>query len=682
MGEDHRLAILGDPGSGKSTLVDWLAWQLADEHPNAWKARLGNRIPIPLILRDLRIPRGITWDGVLDAFLTRPLGMHPSREYLLRLMDAGHALVLLDGLDEIGATQTRRDLRDAVLSRFRRFERCLWLLTSRVIGYDDVPFHLAPDLVRTVHNLETDRGQAQTPLVTLAYIAPFGDTQIAQFAKNWYTEREANRESARAAAEQLVQAVHRDPDTLQLARVPNLLTMMALIHRNQASLPHGKTLLYEDIVQAYLKTIDEFRQITEYTDPLQEMKRWLSEVGFKMHQQLVDREAQGIWIDDELPDEVLLFDGDTLRGWLGEAMAGTGSPAAAPDVHQFTDIIKRRSGLIIERGDNQFAFVHLSFQEYFAAVYLAGWVTSAEWLLGEAVPPGTAAADLQRYATNTTWQKTLVFLLELLDGATPLGKKKIREAVFGPEWSAVTGESVPWTASLLARLTSNPHVHWDPSIKASALERCLTVVAEYHDRQYRDRGPELNTDILSVNTGLLRHLLTGESASSRERFQRLVDRWASTGNPRLAPLWIPLTDLSLLARLTNLQYVNLNHTLVTDLSPLAGLTNLRSIVLMSTPVTDLSPLAGLTNLRFLDLGHTSVSDLSPLAGLTNLQFLDLSSTPVTEDEVAKLKARLTGLEVRLSEPMSGNLWSYAEAQSPGAHPPFLEGLSERDECGR
>ena len=50
----HRLVILGDPGSGKSTLVDWLAaWQLADAHQNAWKTLLGSRIPIPLILRDL-----------------------------------------------------------------------------------------------------------------------------------------------------------------------------------------------------------------------------------------------------------------------------------------------------------------------------------------------------------------------------------------------------------------------------------------------------------------------------------------------------------------------------------------------------------------------------------------------------------------------------------------------------
>jgi hypothetical protein len=111
---NHRLVILGDPGSGQSTLVDWLAWQLADEHQNAWKALLGSRIPIPLILRDLRLTRGVTWDGLLDAFLTRPIGKHLSREHLLRLMDEGHALVMLDGLDEVGDLRTRRDLHDAV----------------------------------------------------------------------------------------------------------------------------------------------------------------------------------------------------------------------------------------------------------------------------------------------------------------------------------------------------------------------------------------------------------------------------------------------------------------------------------------------------------------------------------------------------------------------------------------
>ena len=67
------------------------------------------------------------------------------------------------------------------------------------------------------------------------------------------------------------------------------------------------------------------------------MKRWLGEVGLKMQQRREDRE------------EVIVIDGDTLRSWLAAAMAETGKPAAADDIHRFLDIIKRRSGLMIER---------------------------------------------------------------------------------------------------------------------------------------------------------------------------------------------------------------------------------------------------------------------------------------------------------------------------------------------
>ncbi len=684
---DHRLVVLGDAGSGKSTLIEWLAWQLADEHPNAWKARLSNPIPIPFILRDLHITRGITWDGLLDAFLSRTIGKHLSREYLLRLLDEGHALLMLDGLDEVGDIRTRWDLCNAVQTGFRQFGRCPCLLTSRVVGYDDVPFHLTPDRIRMSRNLETVSTKTQEPFAALTYIALFDDTQIGQFAQNWYAAREANPERAREGAAQLVQAIHRDPDTLRLARVPNLLTMMALIHRNRATLPNGKALLYEDIVQAYLKTIDEFRQITEYTDSLQDMKRWLGEVGFKMQQRRVD----------EATDQDILIDADTLCRWLGTAMAGTGKPAAAADVRRFLDIIKRRSGLVIERGDSQFAFTHLSFQEYFAAVYLAEWVTSAEWLLGEEVPFGTAAADLQQYADEGTWEETLVFLFELLAGTKPLGKQKIREAVFGPDWSAVTGESdhMPGTASLLARLTSDPHVNWDHDTNASAVERCLAILAEYHDWEdihYSNEDADLSLDVLMANMGILRPLLSGEPAIRRARLQRLANRWVSAGRQRLSLRWMPVDDLSPLAGLTNLQclildstpvidlsplaeltgltILSLKATRVDDLSPLAGLTNLQCLILDSTPVDDLSPLAGLTGLTTLSLYNTRVTDLSPLAWLTGLTTLSLGRTRVTdlsplagltglttlslwslggprviEDEVAKLKACLPGLAV-------------------------------------
>ena len=93
------------------------------------------------------------------------------------------------------------------------------------------------------------------------------------FARNWYVRREASASRASANADHLVRAVHADESFLRLARVPNLLTMMALIHRIEATLPHGRALLYERIAEAYLESIDTFRGIESSPHDLSRKKR-------------------------------------------------------------------------------------------------------------------------------------------------------------------------------------------------------------------------------------------------------------------------------------------------------------------------------------------------------------------------------------------------------------------------
>lgn len=68
LSEDNSLVLLGDPGSGKSTLVSWIVWSLARDGENAWKRALNYRTPFVMVLRELALERVSTWDDLLAAY--------------------------------------------------------------------------------------------------------------------------------------------------------------------------------------------------------------------------------------------------------------------------------------------------------------------------------------------------------------------------------------------------------------------------------------------------------------------------------------------------------------------------------------------------------------------------------------------------------------------------------------
>ena len=97
-------------------------------------------------------------------------------------------------------------------------------------------------------------------------------------------------------------------------------------------------------------------------------------------------------------------------------------------------------------------------------------------------------------------------------------------------------------------------------------------------------------------------------------------------------LWrVPVSDegLSKLASLTQLNWYNLDNTLLTDVG--------------------LDHLAGMTELTFLHLGSTGVSDagMPKLLGLKKLKDLKVTRTSVTEEKAKQLSEQLPGLEVQV-----------------------------------
>lgn len=86
--------LLGDPGTGKSTLLNYLVWLLARPTGDIWTEQMGSwLLPVPMVLRELLLRSVTNFDGLLKAFLNHAMS-EPLREsdYLHRMLEEGRAL--------------------------------------------------------------------------------------------------------------------------------------------------------------------------------------------------------------------------------------------------------------------------------------------------------------------------------------------------------------------------------------------------------------------------------------------------------------------------------------------------------------------------------------------------------------------------------------------------------------
>ncbi len=107
----------------------------------------------------------------------------------------------------------------------------------------------------------------------------------------------------------------------------------------------------------------------------------------------------------------------------------------------------------------------------------------------------------------------------------------------------------------------------------------------------------------------------------------------STGRPHLKRLGLSnnlISDISPIASLTDLTYLNLYDNPISDISPLSGLTNLTYLNFQYSNISDISPLSGLNHLTTLSLSHSAISDISPLLGLNHLETLKLADNNISD----------------------------------------------------
>ena len=85
----------------------------------------------------------------------------------------------------------------------------------------------------------------------------------------------------------------------------------------------------------------------------------------------------------------------------------------------------------------------------------------------------------------------------------------------------------------------------------------------------------------------------------------------------------PLSDLTPIASLTALAYLDIAACAVSDITAVSNLTQLYTLNLRFNRIVDITPLAKLTNLVHLHLNGNNITDVTPLTNLTRLEFLEI-----------------------------------------------------------
>jgi predicted NACHT family NTPase len=248
--ENQRLVILGDPGAGKTTLLKYITLASAQGQ----SSKLGplglteDRLPIFIRLYDYiakrpeRSDKGFSLVDYLYVQARENLQLTLESGVFESELERGNCCVCLDGLDELGGAGLRREVTNAVASLANHYPRNRFIVTSRIVGYEEAPL----DKREFVHHT----------------VLPLTDDDIREFVKKWYAAREKSPASARERVEHLTKTIMGEPRIKSLAANPLMLTIIALVHRIEAELPHERVKLYDKCVTALVETWEKVKGLT------------------------------------------------------------------------------------------------------------------------------------------------------------------------------------------------------------------------------------------------------------------------------------------------------------------------------------------------------------------------------------------------------------------------------------
>lgn len=467
-----HLVILGDPGSGKSTLTRYIILSLIE--PSGEKRlrdAFDGYLPLLIELRSYVALRAQhkEWKGFLDflAYLGETEGFYPDRDTLDTYLKAdGRALVVFDGLDEVFLPEERQQVARQIVFFKETYPKARVVVTSRIIGYS--------------RRILDDGGFRHFTLQEL------NAAQVAEFVEKWYSLALSDKpDEARRMCARILQAFDKSSSVRQLSGNPMLLTIMAIIGKHQ-ELPRDRWKLYDHAATVLIQHWDVNKYLSEHAKQgtgvylstqiqpdavidSEDKREMLRRLAFRM------QEGKGGLAGNYIHREQLRNEFASYLKERYDTQTLLASTMADLMLLQF----RERNFILSLYGANLYGFVHRAFLEFFCATAFVNQFEKTQKLPFECLKTEVFGHHWQ----DESWHEVLRLICGML---APEFAASIIEFLTEPAGSGEAGRSDerPWNLALAVQCLNEVR---NLRTAAGPAELLLRRLCELFDRDMRRR---------------------------------------------------------------------------------------------------------------------------------------------------------------------------------------------------
>lgn len=402
------LVILGDPGSGKTTLLRWIT-SISAEKVYSCSMRIcleavkSDSIRIPILIR---IGEFSEWldchptNTLIDyigkhTWFTKQYCCHDDENVLKELIYHGHALILLDGIDEISNLKRRGEIVELIRNFIDEYTRT----PSFISAFDEntinirAPYNWTDEIYEVNSSIVPAANQILitsrivgyhlhslfNPLIVHFSILPMNDNDTKEFTRN-LTSKIANS---------IFDILQKDiPDMLRYslkALWQNRFDAITKIFENCSEILTSTPFMLSSICTYIFQSSNEFHfksRIEVYHYVIQStLYSWINKKP-DMSEHILSKVLIDLAVYLHLQSSSGLIDAFDLEclccSTINRLSVFNNRAKLRNYAKKFISLLDASVGIVAERDLQVFGFSHLTFQEYFVAQSLVGEQSSIE----------------------------------------------------------------------------------------------------------------------------------------------------------------------------------------------------------------------------------------------------------------------------------------------------------------